>query len=54
MSAPPEHVVAARAWDAAEAKERLFGLVHDGPWFHVSNQNDLAENELLLAERRLA
>jgi MurNAc alpha-1-phosphate uridylyltransferase len=43
-----------RAWDAAEAKERLFGLVHDGPWFHVSNKNDLAENELLLAERRLA
>lgn len=43
-----------RAWDAAEAGGRLFGLVHDGPWFHVTTQDDLAENERLLAERRLA
>jgi MurNAc alpha-1-phosphate uridylyltransferase len=43
-----------RAWDAAEAGGRLFGLVHDGPWFHVTTQDDLVENERLLAERRLA
>jgi MurNAc alpha-1-phosphate uridylyltransferase len=43
-----------RAWDAAEEKGRLFGLVHDGPWFHVSTPLDLAENEQILSERRFA
>jgi MurNAc alpha-1-phosphate uridylyltransferase len=43
-----------RAWDAAEARGRLYGLVHDGPWFHVTAENDLTENERLLAERPLA
>ena len=43
-----------RAWDAAEAQGRLFGLVHDGPWFHITNEDDLAENERLLREPRLA
>ena len=42
------------AWDAAEARGRLFGLVHDGPWFHVTTAEDVAENERLLAEPRLA
>jgi MurNAc alpha-1-phosphate uridylyltransferase len=43
-----------RAWDAAEAQERLFGLVHDGPWFHVTTAADLEDNERILSERRLA
>ena len=43
-----------RAWDAAEARGRLFGLVHDGPWFHVTTLDDVADNERLLAEPRLA
>ena len=43
-----------RAWDAAEARGRLFGLVHDGPWFHVTTADDLADNERLLAEPRPA
>ena len=41
-------------WRRAEAAGRLFGLVHDGPWFHVTTPDDLEENERLLAERRLA
>lgn len=36
-------------WDAAEAKGRLYGLVHDGTCFHVGTPEDLAE-----ANRRLA
>jgi MurNAc alpha-1-phosphate uridylyltransferase len=43
-----------RAWDAAEARGRLFGLVHDGPWFHVTTPLDLEENERILSERRFA
>ncbi len=36
-------------WDEAEAKGRLYGLVHDGTCFHVGTPEDLAE-----ANRRLA
>ena len=38
-----------KLWNRAEAAGRLFGLVHDGDWFHVGTPQALAE-----AERRLA
>jgi MurNAc alpha-1-phosphate uridylyltransferase len=38
-----------RCYDRAAAAGRLFGLVHDGVWFHLSTPPDLAA-----AERRLA
>ncbi len=38
-----------RLYDRAEAAGRLFGLVHDGAWYHVGTPDALAE-----AERRLA
>jgi MurNAc alpha-1-phosphate uridylyltransferase len=38
-----------KLWNRAEADGRLFGLVHDGHWFHVGTPQALAE-----AERRLA
>jgi len=38
-----------RLWTRAEGQGRLFGLVHDGDWFHVGTLQALAE-----AERRLA
>jgi MurNAc alpha-1-phosphate uridylyltransferase len=31
-----------KIFDAAEAKGRLFGLVHDGGWFHFSTPQSLA------------
>ena len=37
-----------KLWTRAEAEGRLFGLVHDGDWFHVGTPHALAE-----AERRL-
>ncbi len=35
-------------YDAAQAKGRLFGLVHDGEWFHIGTPEDLelAESHL--------
>lgn len=36
-------------WDQAEAAGRLFGLLHDGAWYHIGTPAGLAE-----AERRLA
>ncbi len=36
-------------WDRAIEAGRLFALVHDGPWFHLSTPADLAEAEHLLA-----
>lgn len=32
-----------RLWDRAEAAGRLFGLRHDGEWFHISTPADLAD-----------
>ena len=37
-----------RAWDRAMEAGRLRAIVHDGPWFHLSTPEDLAD-----AERRL-
>ncbi len=36
-------------WDRAIAGERLFGLIHEGLWYHISTPADLAA-----AERRFA
>lgn len=37
-----------KLWDRAQAEGRLFGLVHDGDWFHVGTPLALAEAEALL------
>jgi N-acetyl-alpha-D-muramate 1-phosphate uridylyltransferase len=37
-----------KLWTRAEADGRLFGLVHDGDWFHVGTPQALAEAERLL------
>jgi MurNAc alpha-1-phosphate uridylyltransferase len=38
-----------KLWTRAEAQGRLFGLVHDGDWFHVGTPQALAEAERMLA-----
>ena len=38
-----------KLWNRAEAEGRLFGLVHDGEWFHVGTPQALAEAERVLA-----
>jgi MurNAc alpha-1-phosphate uridylyltransferase len=35
-------------WTRAEASGRLFGVVHDGAWFHVGTPQALAEAEKML------
>lgn len=35
---------------AAHARRRLYGLVHDGAWFHVGTETDLANTRAMLAE----
>jgi MurNAc alpha-1-phosphate uridylyltransferase len=37
-----------KLWSRAEAAGRLFGLVHDGQWFHVGTPQALAEAERML------
>jgi N-acetyl-alpha-D-muramate 1-phosphate uridylyltransferase len=37
-----------KLWTRAEADGRLFGIVHDGDWFHVGTLQALAEAERLL------
>ena len=37
-----------KLWTRAEASGRLFGLVHDGAWFHVGTPQALAEAETVL------
>lgn len=37
-----------RLYDRAIEAERLFGLVHDGVWFHLSTPRDLQRAELAL------
>ncbi len=37
-----------KLWNRAEAQGRLFGVVHDGDWFHVGTPQALAEAERLL------
>ena len=37
-----------KLWNRAEAAGRLFGLVHDGEWFHVGTPHALAEAETVL------
>jgi MurNAc alpha-1-phosphate uridylyltransferase len=37
-----------KLWNRAETAGRLFGLVHDGQWFHVGTPNALAEAERVL------
>lgn len=37
-----------KLWNRAEAVRRLYGLVHDGQWFHVGTPQALAEAERAL------
>ena len=37
-----------KLWDRAQAEGRLFGLVHDGDWFHVGTPQALADAEAVL------
>jgi MurNAc alpha-1-phosphate uridylyltransferase len=39
-------------YDRAEAAGRLFGLAHDGGWYHVGTPTALAEAEALIAKVR--
>jgi len=32
-----------QVWDRAEAEGRLFGIVHDGTWYHIGTPDALAE-----------
>ena len=41
-------------FDRAEEAGRLYGVVHDGDWFHVGTPGDLARTEAALALRRVA
>ena len=38
-------------WDRLIERERLYGLVHDGLWFHLNTPEDLAEADPMLDER---
>jgi MurNAc alpha-1-phosphate uridylyltransferase len=38
-----------KLWHRAEAVGRLFGVVHDGDWFHIGTPQALAEAERVLA-----
>ncbi len=40
-----------RIFDAAAARGRLFGIVHDDDWFHVGTPQALTETEQVLAGR---
>ncbi|MBP2311372.1 nucleotidyltransferase family protein [Azospirillum soli] len=37
-------------WDRAQEAGRLYGLAHDGLWFHVGTPEALAESEALLSK----
>jgi MurNAc alpha-1-phosphate uridylyltransferase len=43
-----------RSFDRAEAAGRLFGIVHDGLWFHIGTPGDLAEAQRRLDELKLS
>jgi MurNAc alpha-1-phosphate uridylyltransferase len=40
-----------RLWHRAEAEGRLFGMIHDGDWFHIGTPEALAEAERVLERR---
>jgi MurNAc alpha-1-phosphate uridylyltransferase len=41
-------------WDELQEQRRLFGLVHDGLWFHIGSPNDLQATETFLDDNRLS
>jgi len=51
-SAPEGPFSLKRLWDAAEAAGRLWGVRHDGLWFHVGTPQGLAETEAVLGPPR--
>ena len=49
--APREPFSMNRIWDQAIEADRLYGVVHDGEWFHVGTVEGLAEAETFLGTR---
>jgi N-acetyl-alpha-D-muramate 1-phosphate uridylyltransferase len=50
---PPGPFSNNRIWDKAQAAGRLFGIRHDGLWFHVGTPSALAEAEQMIERGRL-
>jgi MurNAc alpha-1-phosphate uridylyltransferase len=48
---PHEAFSMTRVWDRSESDGRLFGLVHDGLWFHLSTPGDITHVERVLDQR---
>ena len=49
-NAPDGPFSLARLWHRAQAAGHLYGLVHDGAWFHVGTPHALADAEAALAQ----
>ena len=50
-SEPAEAFSMNRVWDRIQENGRLYGLVHDGLWFHLSEPADLRATERYLDQR---
>jgi len=50
-SEPAEAFSMNRVWDRIQEAGRLYGLVHDGLWFHLSAPSDLRATERYLDQR---
>lgn len=50
---PPTPFRMTQLWDRALAAGRLWGMVHDGPWFHVNTPEALATAREMMMEQNL-
>lgn len=50
---PPVPFNMTRLWDRALEAGRLWGMVHDGPWFHVNTPEALATAREMMLEQNL-
>jgi MurNAc alpha-1-phosphate uridylyltransferase len=53
-NAPDAPFSLAKLWHRAQAAGHLYGLVHDGGWFHVGTPKALADAEAALAQEALS
>lgn len=51
--APPAPFSMKALWDRAQANGRLFGILHDGLWFHLSRPGDVETTMQVLVDDRL-
>lgn len=51
--APPAPFKMTRLWDRALEAGRLWGMVHDGPWFHVNTPEALATAREMMTAQNL-